>query len=121
MSERYDPELFSSFEAIVRNRLSNRCTDWLRQHRGRTRWQFSGHTYERTIEQPVSLDAAAGEDGTLAENVGQVDAAIEALCAPAPFSGVLDDRDRDAVFDVARIRVLARRLASERSQRPRAA
>jgi len=70
-------------------RLSNRCTDWLRQHRGRTRWQFAGHTYEPTIPKPVSLDApAAGDDGsTVGENVGRVDDDLEACFAAAASAG----------------------------------
>jgi hypothetical protein len=56
MSARYDPERSSSFKAIVHGRLGNRCVDCIRTHRGRTRWQFAEHTYEREIPRAVSLD-----------------------------------------------------------------
>src|SRR5262245_61360915 len=68
LSERYDSARSSSFEAIVRGRLSNRCVDWIRQQRGRTRWQFSDRQYERDIPRPISLDS-----DPMAESLGAVD------------------------------------------------
>jgi hypothetical protein len=120
MSRTYDPARSSSFKAIALGRLSNRSTDWFRTHRGRTRWQFSGHTYERELPQPVSLDAPTGEEGALAESVGRVDGDLEARFAPDAFGGLLDDRDSEAVFDVPLCRSLARRLADEQ-KKPRSA
>jgi hypothetical protein len=122
MSERYDRERSSSFEAIVRNQIGNRCVDWLRTHRGRTRWRFSGHTHTREIPQPVSLDAPAGDDGAeLAESVGAVDVDPEAGLGADPFGGLLNDRDGEAPWDTALVRALASRLLRERGQRAKAA
>ena len=122
MSERYDPELSSSFEAIVRNQLPNRCVDWLRTHRGRTRWQFSGHTHERELPQPVSLDAPAGERGDpLGASIGSSDGDPEAGALADPCGGLLDDRDGEADWDLALCRALARRLLRERGSVARAA
>jgi hypothetical protein len=117
MSTRYDPELSTSFEAIVRNRLGNRCVDWLRLYAGRTRWQFGTHTYEgpsKLAVLAVSLDAASGPDGDqLAERVGRTDAALDALSDPDIFGGLLLDREAEAPFDVPLVRALARRLILE--------
>lgn len=79
MSTRYDPARSTSFKAIVIGRLSNRCVDWMRQHRGRTRWQFAGHTYERELPRPVSLDAADERD-PMAVAV-RTDRALDAIAA----------------------------------------
>jgi RNA polymerase sigma factor (sigma-70 family) len=115
MAERYDPERSSSFEAIVRNRLGNRCTDWLRSHAGRTRWQFGDHTYERELPRPVSLDAPTSADGgSIADGVGALDRDLERLGLDS-FGGLLDEREREAVFDVALVRAHARRLTREAS------
>lgn len=47
-SQRFDPERSPSFRAVALGILSNRCVDWMRQHRGRSRWRWSGgKTYER--------------------------------------------------------------------------
>lgn len=122
MSLTYDPARSSSFKAIVIGRLSNRATDWFRTHRGRTRWQFSGHTYERELPQPVSLDAHTGDDGPeLAESVGAVDRDLEASVGADLFGGLLDDRDGEADWDTPLVRALARRLLRERSSGARAA
>src|SRR6185369_7262542 len=97
MSERYDPELSTSFAAIARNQLHNRCIDWFRLYVGRTRWQFEGHLYERTIERPVSLDTATSADGEALEaSVGAVDGDLEAGFGADPFGGLLNDRDGEA-------------------------
>jgi hypothetical protein len=114
MSERYDPARSTSFKAVVIGRLGNRCVDWLRTHRGRTRWQFSGHTYEREIPRTVSLDADGG-DGPLGELVGSVDGGLAAGSAPA-FGGLLDDGDLEADWDLAVCRALAARLLRERAR-----
>jgi hypothetical protein len=57
----------------------------------------------------------------LAEAVGSADRELEASLGPIRFGGLLDDRDRDAVFDIALVRALARRLTDEHLQRARAA
>ena len=120
MSRTYDPARSSSFKAIVLGRLSNRATDWFRIYAGRTRWQFSGHVYERERPRPVSLDAAAGDDGgTLADALGSVDLDLEASSSPDPFGGLLVHRDSEADWDLSLVRALARRLLRERSQRDR--
>jgi len=43
---------FSAYAAV---RLRQRCTDWKRSQ-GRTRWQFSNRTYERTLPSFTTLD-----------------------------------------------------------------
>jgi hypothetical protein len=122
MSVTYDPELSTSFEAIVRGRLSNRCVDWFRTHAGRTRWQFSGHTYEREVQTTVSLDAPTGDDGAgLAESVGAVDRDLEAVSRADSFGGLLAGRRSEEDWDLALCRSLSRRLLRERNQRARAA
>ena len=125
MSERYDPALSTSFAAIARNRLGNRCVDWLRIYAGRTRWQFGTHTYESQSSPnvlAVSLDAPTGTDGlSLDESVGAVDSDLEAGSGPDPFGGLLNDRDSEAPWDTALVRALARRLLRERDRGVRAA
>ena len=122
MSLTYDPARSSSFKAIVIGRLSNRATDWFRKHRGRTRWQFSGHTYERELPIPVSLDAAAGERGDpLGASIGSSDGDPEAGALADPCGGLLNDRDSEADWDLALCRTLAARLLRERAQGARAA
>lgn len=116
MSERYDPERSSSFRAVVAGRLPNRCVDWLRQHRGRTRWQFSGRTYERDVPRPLSLDQAFDGD-PLGESLGSVDGDFETGRLADPCGGLLNDRDREEAWDLAVCRALSRRLLRERGQR----
>jgi hypothetical protein len=59
LSLRYEPERgsTSSFTGWASKQLPLRCIDWIRLERGRTKWQFSGSTYERERPQLVSLDA----------------------------------------------------------------
>lgn len=119
MSRTYDPARCSSFKAVVVGRLGNRCVDWLRTHRGRTRWQFGSHTYERELPRPVSLDQA-DEHHPLAESLGRTDPALDAI-GGGPLDELVRDREAEAVFDVALVRALARRLTCEHTQRARAA
>jgi hypothetical protein len=122
MSERYDAQRSPSFKAIVLGRLGNRCVDWIRQHRGRTRWQFAGHTHEREIPRTVSLDAPAGERGDpLGASIGSGNGDPEAGALADSCGGLLDDRDGEADWDLALCHALAARLLRERSQRARAA
>jgi hypothetical protein len=120
MSERYDPGRSSSFKAIVHGRLGNRCVDWIRTHRGRTRWQFAEHTYEREIPRAVSLDQSFDGD-PLGASLGAVDGDPETGPLADPCGGLLDDRDLEKDWDLAVCRALARRLLHERTQRTRAA
>ena len=117
MSERYDPERSSSFKAIVHGRLANRCVDWMRQHRGRTRWQFSGHTHEREIPRPLSLDQPFDGD-PLGASLSSVDGDPTDGLDPA-FGGLLADADSERSWDLALVRALSRRLLRERTQRAR--
>jgi DNA-directed RNA polymerase specialized sigma24 family protein len=58
MSERYAPNSPKSrFGAWIEPTLQQRCIDWRRSKYGRTRWQFSSHTYERPREPDRRLDA----------------------------------------------------------------
>jgi hypothetical protein len=114
MSERYDPAKSTSFRAVVIGRLGNRCVDWLRQHRGRTRWQFSGHTHEREIPRTVSLDADGG-DGPLRELVSAVDRDPAEGLDPA-FGGLLSNGDGERDWDHAVLRALADRLLRDRAR-----
>jgi hypothetical protein len=121
MSERYDPELSSSFKAIALGRLSNRATDWFRTHRGRTRWQFSGHTYERERPNSISLDAPAGRDGNpLGETVADGAGDPASRSGPA-FGGLLEYDDCERDWDFALLRAAARTATRGRDQRARAA
>jgi DNA-directed RNA polymerase specialized sigma24 family protein len=63
VSLRYDPNRGVRFDSYLYSILSHRCTDWLREDEGRTKWQFSGHVYEREIQQALSLDAPRDADG----------------------------------------------------------
>jgi hypothetical protein len=56
LSERYRPGGVS-FSTVAGTTLRLRVVDWKRARWGRTRWAFSGHTYERERPQLVSLDA----------------------------------------------------------------
>lgn len=121
-AERYEPAKSSSFEAVIRGRLTNRCVDWLRTHRGRTRWQFGDRTYEREIPTAISLDAIS-EDGRdpLALSLATVDSDPQTGFDSDSFGGLLDDRDSEAPRDTALVRALAHRLLRDRDQTARAA
>jgi hypothetical protein len=121
MADRYDRERSSSFEAVVRGRLANRCVDWIRENDGRTRWQFRGHTYERHVPFQVSLDAAGDDGGTLADSVGVVDRDFEADSVAAVCGGLLEDRDSEEDWDLALVRAIARGAVQKRGQRDLAA
>lgn len=134
MSERYDPARSSSFKAIVVGRLENRCVDWLRADRGRTRWQFSSHTHEREIPRAISIDVVDSDwaGGQLGRNrrhfrdqvgvsVGAVDGDPQTGVGSDLFGGLLDDRDGEEAWDTALVRALARRLFRERGGAARVA
>jgi hypothetical protein len=83
MSERYDPERSSSFRAIVLNRLGNRCTDWMRSHCGRTRWQFS--TTPATSGETVSTNATAGGSTVTAGQIPWKQLSVESTARPSTW------------------------------------
>jgi DNA-directed RNA polymerase specialized sigma24 family protein len=56
LSLRYEPGR-TSFSTWAGNTLRLRVFDWNRARNGRTRWQFSGHVYERERPLLVPLDA----------------------------------------------------------------
>jgi DNA-directed RNA polymerase specialized sigma24 family protein len=56
LSLRYEPGR-TSFSTWAGNTLRLRVFDWNRARNGRTRWQFSGHVYERERPRLVPLDA----------------------------------------------------------------
>jgi hypothetical protein len=57
ISRGFDPHAGGSFPRYARRILGLRTVDWIRQHRGRTRWQTSGGSYERPRTQLVSFDS----------------------------------------------------------------
>jgi DNA-directed RNA polymerase specialized sigma24 family protein len=82
LSLRYEPGK-TSFSTWATTTLKLRTIDWNRKRNGRTRWQFSGHTYERERPQFVSLDAELVD--TLAAGAGD-----PALDSETDLAGVLD-------------------------------
>lgn len=127
-STRYDTAWSSSFEATVRPQLRNRCIDWFRQTRGRTRWQFKDHIHEREARRSVSFDVfeERGDDGDFPDRaVGEADYGVDGDPAAGGgtdlFGGLLDGRDSDRASDTALIRALARQLLRDRGSRARAA
>lgn len=55
LSRTYRPGT-KSFSTLAGERLPLRIIDWQRQRHGRTRWQFSHTTYERTHPELTTLD-----------------------------------------------------------------
>jgi RNA polymerase sigma factor (sigma-70 family) len=63
LSERYNPTSpYARFRSYAHSLLSRRCIDWMRSHRGRSRWQWKDHSYERKRPQLISLDAVVSYD-----------------------------------------------------------
>jgi RNA polymerase sigma factor (sigma-70 family) len=54
-SLKFDHERSASFEKYAYALARRRTIDWLRKHRGRSRWVFKDHTYERERPQVFSL------------------------------------------------------------------
>jgi DNA-directed RNA polymerase specialized sigma24 family protein len=102
LSLRYKPG-GGSFSSFAGTTLRLRVVDWTRQRKGRTRWQFSGHTYERERPRLVSLDRLADP---LAGSTS--DSPADRV---ATLAGLLPDGDRQSAEDQALIRRLARRAA----------
>lgn len=126
LSTRYQPGpgRADRFDQYAYPLLTLRCTDWLRQSEGRTRWQFAGHTHERPPrEQPLSLDQPAHPDdqdplaATLADSRSH----------DAPTTDPDDDRRllaealRHQSRDHRTLRQAAARRARNRTPRARAA
>jgi hypothetical protein len=90
----------SSFAGCFAPILRLRVVDWQRQRFGRTRWQFSGHTYERERPQLVSLDDARRD---------QLGASLAAGTSDPPASSdpdlerLLGARDRERAWDYAEL------------------
>jgi hypothetical protein len=133
MSRTYDRSRSSSFEAVVRLRLPNRCVDWMRLKYGRTVWQFRDREHRREVNRPVELDCVDGGRGDgvagdVHDGWGQVGASVEqGYGDPAAgggadlFGGLLDRRDREADRDLAIVREAAARIVRERTADDRAA
>ncbi len=124
------PELYEakarsvSFVTYSYRLLRLRCTDWQRETHGRTRWQFSSHTYEREPRiAPLSLDGpapGAADNVRLGELIadGAGDRATDRL---SPHDGLLGRGDRELARDQALIRAAVARRARHRDRRLRAA
>jgi DNA-directed RNA polymerase specialized sigma24 family protein len=82
LSLRYEPGP-TSFSTWATTTLKLRTIDWNRKRNGRTRWQFSGHIYERPRPVVVSLDTELVD--TLAAGAGD-----SALDSETDLAGVLD-------------------------------
>lgn len=93
LSLRFDADRLDSFGAFAWNVLRLRTTDWLRQRRGRTRWQFADSTYERERPTLVSFDARLVE--LVAEGAGDF-----ADGGDLSLAGVLDAGDRQRAWDL---------------------
>ena len=112
LHDKWDRSATASFSMYARYLLKLRLVDYVRKERGRTRWRWSGGSYERERPRVLSLDAPAGADGsTLRELVadGSGDPATDSGSA---FARLLEDGDRERDRDHAEIRrALAERVA----------
>lgn len=123
LSEKFRPTTPAArFRSYAHGQLCYRCTDWMRSHRGRSRWQWADHSYERIRPQLVSLDAPIGDDGsggtlgdTLPSRAG--DGSPDRDEAPLWLHD-LGDSTRAA--DTALLRAEFRRRARGRARRKRA-
>jgi DNA-directed RNA polymerase specialized sigma24 family protein len=91
LSLRYEPGR-TSFSTWATTTLRLRVIDWNRARNGRTRWQFSGHTYERERPRLVPLDAELVD--TLPTGTGD-----PALDSDPDLGGILDAGDRQEARD----------------------
>jgi DNA-directed RNA polymerase specialized sigma24 family protein len=101
-ADRYDAERGSvTFATFLYATAQRRIVDYLRSSRGRTRWQFAGHTYERERPQVVSLDEldSVGES----HSRGAGDSATD--CASS-LGGLLADGSGQTSRDLRLIRRL---------------
>lgn len=64
LEKKYNPNAGVRFDQYAYPILRLRCIDTVRRTTGRTKWQFSGHTYERERPTIISLDAHAHHGGT---------------------------------------------------------
>jgi DNA-directed RNA polymerase specialized sigma24 family protein len=91
LSLRYEPGQ-TSFSTWATTTLKLRVIDWNRKRNGRTRWQFSGHTYERERPRLVPLDAELVD--TLPARAGD-----PALDSETALGGILDAGDSQEARD----------------------
>jgi DNA-directed RNA polymerase specialized sigma24 family protein len=91
LSLRYEPGP-TSFSTWATTTLRLRTIDWNRKRNGRTRWQFSGHTYEREQPRLVALDSELA--GALPARAGD-----PALDSDPDLGGILDAGDRQEARD----------------------
>jgi hypothetical protein len=63
LSERYDAGQ-GRFASFVYSAAQRRTVDFVRRERGRTRWTFGDHTYQRTLPTMVTLDDRLDEADT---------------------------------------------------------
>ena len=94
--------------------LGNRCADWLRAERGRARWKWSDHSYERERPVALSFDAPAGADGrTLADVVADRRGDPEADRGPAFGGWSKDEIAKKCGIALSSVSLLEERLANE--------
>jgi DNA-directed RNA polymerase specialized sigma24 family protein len=106
VSLRYDPARGVRFDSYLYSILSHRCTDWLREDEGRTRWQFSGHEHVRERPTLLSLDApraSESDERELGELVAAADGRDEAD-RDAALEWLERSRDRERARDLGRLR-----------------
>ena len=101
LSLRYDPAGVSSFRIWARRTLRLRCVDWVRSHRGRTKWSFAAGSYERPRTRLVSLDNGVGSaDDRLGEALAACDG-DPASGRDSDLRGLFAGRDRQRARDLA--------------------
>ena len=98
------------FSAWLGWKLGQRAHDWRRQRFGRTRWKFSGHTYERERPRLVSVDAdhSLRDQLELALGSGAGDREAD---RDTDLEGLDEERDRQRAWDLAALGLEAARRA----------
>lgn len=118
----YDPAKGRSFASYSYQLLQLRATDWLRRTEGRTRWQWSGGSYERPARlAPLSLEAANrptdDDAGWRLVDTLRSQPSDDPDFALADGGGWLDSRDeRQHRRDLALVRGEAHRLDEDRDR-----
>ena len=90
------PASFSSYAAPI---LQRRVTDWQRKTKGRTRWTFRDHIYERPRPILVSLDSVTPELDRLGASLDPRAGDLEDGGDPA-FGGLQAGGDRQRARDL---------------------
>ena len=119
VSERFDASRGAPFSAIIRVRLSFRCTDWMRGRLGRSTWKFSSHTYTRERPVPLSLDGGAPGDEpgrSLSETLADERGDLAADRDTDGVSRLLNARAVEADRDFECLRAAAARDLEERTR-----